>query len=166
MTKPFLDSYRGQTVHELIALKESHRIDSLVLAVEQAVGGRPRAELSNPERVVLAVEALEREVNNGGYKQFFTNSSCEFTAFVVQALQLIGCPECAAITAEAIGELDLADHFDAEAVERVASGLSDESSAKVGVCDSRYYENDESIDERLFAYIEQHAHEIQIPAAT
>ena len=166
MAKPFLEGYSGQTIQQLIAMKDSHRIDSLVLAIEQAVGTKPRTENSDAERVVLAVEALEREVNNGGYQQFFTNSSCEFTAFVVQALQLIGCPKCAAITADAIGVLDLPDHFDADAVDQAASGLSDENSEKIGACDSRYYENDESIDERLFAYIEQHAIEIQIPDST
>ena len=105
-------------------------------------------------------------MNNGGYQQFFTNSSSEFTEFVVKALQLIGCPKCAAITADAIGELGLTDHSDADAVEKAASGLSDESSERLGICDSRYFENDESIEERLFEYIEQHAAEIQIPAAT
>jgi len=166
MTKPFLEGYSDQTIQQLIAMKESHRIDSLVLAVEQAVDRKPRTEISNAERVVLAVEALEREVNNGGYQQFFTNSSCEFTAFIVEALQLIGCPKCAAITADAIRELDLPDNFDAKAVEEAASGLSEEIAEKIGACDSRYYENDESIDVRLFEYIEQHVDEIHIPAQT
>ena len=63
MSKPFLESYGGQTIQQLIAMKDSHRIDSLVLAVEQALGSKPESELSEQERVVLAVEAMEREVN-------------------------------------------------------------------------------------------------------
>ncbi|MBX3437178.1 MAG: DUF4375 domain-containing protein, partial [Planctomycetaceae bacterium] len=92
MNKPFLDCYSGQTIQELIALKDSHRIDSLVLAVEQALRNKPDAELSEPERVVLAVEAMEREVNNGGYQQFFGNPSREYAGFLVRALGLIRCP--------------------------------------------------------------------------
>ena len=51
MSKPFLESYGGQTIQQLIAMKHSHRVDSLVLAVEQALGGKPEAELSEPKRV-------------------------------------------------------------------------------------------------------------------
>ena len=55
MAKPFLEGYSGQTIQQLIAMKESHRIDSLVLAIEQAVNSKAEAEISNTERVVLAV---------------------------------------------------------------------------------------------------------------
>lgn len=163
MSKPFLESYGGQTIQQLIAMKDSHRVDSLVLAVEQALGSKPESELSEPERVVLAVEAMEREVNNGGYEQFFLNSSREFTGFLVRSLELIGCPKVAAISADAIAVLQLPEQFGADTVERVASELSDESREKLRECDSRYYANDESIEQRLFAYIEEHQHEIRIP---
>src|ERR1044072_5365937 len=109
MTKqPFLESYGGQTTQQLIGLRGSYRIDSLVLAFEQAVGRKPSDSLSEPERVGVAIEGMEREVNNGGYEQFFGNSSREFTGFIVRALELIGCPKCAAITADAIRVLELA----------------------------------------------------------
>lgn len=163
MTKPFLESYGGQTIQQLIAMKDSHRIDSLVLAVEQALGGRPDEKLSEAERVVLAVEGLEREVNNGGYHQFFINSSREFTAYIVRYLELIGCPKVAVITADAITALALPDRFDADTVDRIASELSDEGREKLGECDTRYYDNDEDIAQRLFDYIEQHQQEIRIP---
>lgn len=74
MSKLFLEGYEGQTLQQLIAMKENYRIDSLVLAIEQALNAKPDTELSNAERVVLAIEALEREVNNGGYHQFFINA--------------------------------------------------------------------------------------------
>ena len=163
MSKPFLESYGGQTLQQLIAMKDSHRVDSLVHAVEQALGSKSKAELSEPERVVLAVEAMEREVNNGGYKQFFGNSSGEFTGFLVHALELIGCPKTAAISADAIAALELPDQFDADAVEIVASLLSDERREQLEECDSRYYASNETIEQHLFAYIEQHQHEIQFP---
>ena len=165
MSKAFLESYGGQTIQQLIAMKDSHRIDSLVLAVEQALGDKPDAELSEPERIVLAVEAMEREVNNGGYDQFFINSS-KFTGFLVRALELIDCPKVAAISADAIALLQLPEQFDADAVERAVLELSDDSrEEKLGVCDSRYYANDENIEQSLFAYIEQHQDKIKIPRA-
>ena len=163
MSDLFLNAYDGQSIQELIAMKGSHRIDSLVLAVEQALFSKSEPELSEAERVVLAVEALEREVNNGGYHQFFINSSHVHTAFIVQALELIGCPKVAAITADAIAVLSLPPQYEPGTVEQVALELSDDKRDMLGECDSRYYESDEPIADRLFAFIEQHQQEIHIP---
>ena len=69
----WLDGYSGQTVEQLLSLEGKCRTDSLVLAFEQAISQKAESAnqgLTNPEHIVLAVEALEREVNNGGYDQF------------------------------------------------------------------------------------------------
>ena len=86
----WLDGYSGQSVEQLLSLEGKSRTDSLVLAFEQAISQRAEGAdnqgLTNTEHVVLAVEALEREVNNGGYHQFFTNSSREFAPTIVDSL--------------------------------------------------------------------------------
>ncbi len=164
--KLFLHDYFGQSVQQLIAMKATHRVDSLVLAVEQALDGRTCAECTEAERVVLAVEAMEREVNNGGYEQFFGNSSCEYASCLVRSLKLIGCPKTAAISADAIAVLRLPKKFDGDDVQEAASELSAKDSAKLSECDWRYYEintTEEDIAGQLFAYIEKHQHEIRIP---
>lgn len=163
MNKQFLEGYSGQTVQQLIAMKDNYRVGSLLLAIEAALARKSEGDLSEPERVILAVEAMEREVNNGGYDQFFTNSSRQFTAFLVRALELIGCPKCAVISADAISVLDLPEHFDSDTVAAVAIDLSDEKIKKLDECDSLYYANEESIEQQLFAFIEQHQHEVRIP---
>ena len=101
----WLNGYSGQSVDQLIALEGRYRTDSLVLAFEQAIyqkadrlGGD---ELSEEELTILAVEALEREVNNGGYGQFFVNTS-EFAPVILDALRRIGCPKTAKITQRAL----------------------------------------------------------------
>jgi hypothetical protein len=163
MSKPFLNGYGGQTVQQLIAMKETHRIDSLVLAVEEALSSKPESELSEPERVVLAVEAMEREVSNGGYEEFFTGPTAKFTPFILRALELIDCPKVAAISLDAVALLELPDRFDGDAVAHAGSELSDDAREKLHECDSRYYENDESIEQHLFDYIEEHQQAIRIP---
>ena len=66
----FLDSYGGQSLDELLAMEATHRKDSLLLAIESALDAKATrlgpASLTSEERMILAVEALEREVNNGG----------------------------------------------------------------------------------------------------
>ncbi len=42
--------------------------------------------------------ALDREVNHGGYGQFFVNSSREYAPIIVEAPRHIGCPKTAVIT--------------------------------------------------------------------
>ena len=95
----WLNGYSDQSVEQLLSLEGEYRTDSLVLAFEEAINRKAQRDgmqsLSEEERVVLAVEALEREVNNGGYDQFFVNSSREFAPTVVSALQRIGCKKTA-----------------------------------------------------------------------
>jgi len=125
----WFDAYAGQTTDELLALEGEYRTDSLVLAFEQAlqakesrVGSR---RLTDEEGVVLAVEALEREVNNGGYGQLFVNSSKEYAPVFVSALNRIGCPEVAKLTQQAINVLEIdgpiTAQWDWESVEQTDS---------------------------------------------
>ena len=105
----WLDGYSGQTTGQLLALERECRIDSLVLAFDDALDQKTarngEGSLSREERVILAIEALEREVNNGGYRLFFENSSRQFAPIIVQALARIGCARVAEITQRAIDAL-------------------------------------------------------------
>jgi hypothetical protein len=98
------------------------------------------------------VEALEREVNNGGYDQFFVNSSREFAPIVVGALQRIGCKKTAKITQNAINALGISD-LRSDAIEAVICARDEERRAKLNRCDDSAYKSTEPIAERLFAFI-------------
>ena len=162
MSKPFLEQYGGQTIDQLIAMQHTHRIDSIVLAIEQALVGRGRTDLSEAELTVLAVEAMEREVNNGGYESFFS-SAAGYTYSIVAALERIGCPNCAAITSDAVAALALPVDSDPATISDLASDLPAEVENQLGKCDSRYYGNRESIEGQLFAFIEKNRSEIRLP---
>jgi hypothetical protein len=153
MTESFLEGYGGQTTEELLALADRYRIDSIVLAFEEAIGRKAPERVSTHESCVLAVEALEREVNNGGYGQFFTNSSREFVGIVEQALREIDCPETARITADAIAALDLQGGITPEKAEAAVLAEDPAVEAALHSCDRRYFQNDEPIADRLFAWI-------------
>ena len=173
---PFLNEYKGQTIDEIIALRGRFRDDSLVLAIESALIEREGwfdldseqierriLSLAEAERVVMAIEAMEREVNNGGYEQFFINSSKHFAPYIVQALQTIGCTGYADLAASAIAELRLPSEFDGEDCDRAYMALMDEIGPKLNELDNRYYQSTEQIIEPLFSYVEQHKSEIRIP---
>ena len=144
MGTDFLESHGGQTTEELLGLAGKYRIDSLVLAFEQAIQRKPNP--STEEIYVLAVEALEREVNNGGYSQFFSNSSNEFAGIVETALRAIGCPRTADITRDAV----------------LASAAGGDPEKVFSICDDRYFRNDEPIADRLFEWIKANRSEIRV----
>lgn len=163
MPDDFLDSYSGQSTDELLALEGRYRIDSLVLAFEQALqqkGGK----LSHEEHFILAVEALEREVNNGGYSQFFINSSNEHVGSIVDALLAIDCSKTAAITRDAIAGLRLGGAVSPASVEAAALSGDKAIEQALAACDDRYFSNDEPIADRLFAWIKTNSGRIRTRA--
>ena len=72
----------------LIGLSESERTK---------VGKEDFALQSLPQKVFSTVWAVESEVNNGGFSQYFLNSSAETAPFVAEALDTIGAPKIAQI---------------------------------------------------------------------
>jgi len=160
----WLEGYSGESAVELIALEGKCRIDSLVFAFEQAMNQKAarvgKDRLTPEERIVLAIESLEREVNNGGYDQFFANSSREYATMIVDALRIIGCPKTASITRKA---LDIVQDSPM-AVADIENGTWEENEDRrdaLGECDSHYYEGAENIGESLFAFIKENRARIE-----
>lgn len=173
---PFLSEYTGQTISEILALRGKFRDDSLVLAIESALIERHNwhalddaqtreaiLQLTDAERAVLAIEAMEREVNNGGYFQFFINSSKHFAPFLVDALNAIGCSKLAEVSSQAIDTLRLPPNFDGMDCDEACMAAMDDVQPKLNELDEHYFECPEPIVERLLSYVERSAHEIRIP---
>jgi hypothetical protein len=144
-------NYDGQTTDELIALEGKYRTDSLVSAFEQAIQQKAERlgedKLTAEERIVLAIEAMEREVNNGGFWQFFVNSSREYAPLLVEALQRIGCLKTAIIAQKAMeirAQFAGDDDEDQQNIERLDA---------LTACDERYFQRPEDIDQALFEFI-------------
>jgi hypothetical protein len=157
----WLDGYSGETVDELIGMAATHRIDSIVLAFEQALDQKAARvgdeNLSSEERIVLAVEALEREVNNGGYSSFFTNSSQEYAPIIVDALHRINCPKTAEVTTRADEIRQLTPLIDARG-QQIANPERDQA---LSACDGHYFESAENIGQRLFDFIKSRRAQIK-----
>ena len=59
------------------------------------------AGLSEAEQTVYCMDELEREVNDGGFSQFYVNSAGEQAVETVAALKRIGAMRCAALVEQA-----------------------------------------------------------------
>ncbi len=100
-----VEAYSGKSVDELFAItngRQSRFLFAVEIAIQQKQKKDDAEELSEAEIIVLAIQALEREVNNGGYSQFFANSSREFTPVIVYSLKRIGSFKTTEITERAI----------------------------------------------------------------
>jgi hypothetical protein len=161
----WLEGYSGQSTGALVALEGCYRTDSLVLTFEQAISQKMarigRDRLTDEERVVLAIEALEREVNSGGYLQFF-DSAAEFAPTVVDALNQIGCGAVAAVTEEAIGALRVCSPVTAAAISEAMGEDDEERNAKLDACDAQYYAVAGDLAGPLLEYIKRNRDKIDL----
>jgi hypothetical protein len=58
--------------------------------------------LTEPERVVFCLDKLEQEINNGGFEQYFHNSSGDIAAVTPSALRAMGASQVATIVEKAL----------------------------------------------------------------
>jgi hypothetical protein len=141
----FLKQYDGQTVEDLIALEDTHRIDSLVCAFEEALWNKANRNglesLTEEEYIVLAVETMEQQVMNGGFSHFAHNN-LTYAADIVEALQRIGCPVSAKITETALAAIRLPELIRDPERDRV-----------IGECNEQFFRYPEDIARSLFAFI-------------
>ena len=61
-------------------------------------------KLTEPQKLFFYIQSLEREINNGGFNQYFFNSSGDFAHQTVQSLQTIGANTTADILQKAIDQ--------------------------------------------------------------
>ncbi len=112
---------------------------------------------SAPQKVFSAIWALESEVNNGGFSQYFLNLSCETAGFVAEALESIGAPLTAEICRRAIScAFPAGLPASAEAISMSASDFPDEIEGKLDALDREFYQYPNDLTGLLFAYVSKH----------
>jgi hypothetical protein len=123
-------------------------------------GKKDFALQSLPQKVFSAIWAVESEVNNGGFAQYFSNDSAESASFVVQALETIGAPRTASICNRAIvtafpGGLPTT----VEAIRSVANKFSEEILAQLEPLDQEFLSYPHNLTDLLFTHVSAHPEE-------
>ena len=148
------------SIAKIVGLEGQYRTDSLICAIEAAVLVKDEDDddISEGELTVLAVEAMEREVNNGGFVQFFQNSSWRFSPYLPAALSRIGATKTRALADQAIDALDIGlltqstDISDYRA--RMEDAVEkDETIDNLDALDAKYYKLAEDVAGLLFQYV-------------
>jgi hypothetical protein len=127
---------------------------------EQTSFGRENfASQSLPQKVFSAIWEVESEVNNGGFSQYFLNSSDETASFVVEALGTIGAPETADICKRAIATAFPAGLPGSEETRSAAAFFPAEVLDALESLDQEFFSYPHDLTDLLFAYVSQHPEE-------
>ena len=122
----------------------------------------PFAQLTVPEQVFVAVWTLEADVNNGGFDQYFLNSSGDCAWYAPTALRAIGAEETAAIVEQAnapFGPDGPPPGRDARLA--ALDTLPEEVDELWNDCDQAFYAYPHDLTALLSAYVASHKSEIE-----
>jgi hypothetical protein len=123
-------------------------------------------DLSTPERVFLVIWELESEVNNGGFHQYFHNSSGALAPHVVGALKTIGAQAMAGIVQRALNAVvnTITSWSDDASRQARVNQLSSETQQLLEELDQEYYACAEYLTPLLYKYVVDHRIEVRAPA--
>lgn len=90
-------------------LLNSENIDSIIMSLDEFICevsqyGDDIDHLNEAQKIFFFNQNLEREINNGGFNQYFWNSSGDFAHETVDSLKAIGAVKTAAILQQAIAQ--------------------------------------------------------------
>jgi hypothetical protein len=122
----------------------------------------PFSDLTVPEQVFVAVWTLEADVNNGGFDQYYLNSSGDYAWHAPAALRAIGAEKTAAIAEQANAPFGPdgppSDH---DARQAARDGFPEEVDDLWDDCDQAFYAYPDDLTTLLSAYVRSHSSEIQ-----
>lgn len=123
-------------------------------------------DLSTPERVFLVIWELESEVNNGGFHQYFYNSSGALALHAVGALKTIDARATADIVQRAVGAVmnTITSWSDDAHRQSGINQLSSETRQTLAGLDQEYYACPENLTPLLYKYVAAHRNEVHAPA--
>jgi hypothetical protein len=113
--------------------------------------------LTEPQKVFYYIQCLERELNDGGFEQFYSNSSGDFAHEIIDALKAIGANKTADIVQKAN------DQFPGKIVPKdrdkrqlILEEIVDKTSEIWEELDQKFYEYQDNLNSLNMDYIKKH----------
>ena len=156
----FFANANAQSEFDLEKVLKIERRDMIVMEIdtylnEKSNYGENIEKLNSSQLTFLFVENLEREINNGGFNQFYFNSSGNFSQETVNALLEIGAKKTSEIIKKANSEFKSGivpkDRTERQTeLELIEKKNAEENWNK---CDSEFYEYKDDLTELLIAFV-------------
>jgi hypothetical protein len=112
--------------------------------------------LSDDEKIYFAVNVLNGEVFNGGFVQFFDNSSGEYYRHAELGLMQLGASDRLALLREAKNEIFGSDPVPTDQAQRFKYTNRLANEARLNTLDSKYYGLDDNLAGKLDEYAVAH----------
>jgi hypothetical protein len=113
--------------------------------------------LTPAEQIAYCIDALEREVNNGGFRQFFENSSGDTAMETIASLEAIGAKRVAKLVRRAIAVFPGAvAPRDRDTRSALIDELSDTQTEAWETLDGEFYTYPDDLTRLLRRYVEAH----------
>jgi hypothetical protein len=141
-------------------LKAENLNDSIIeidnFVSELCQWGEELEKLTEPQKNFYFNQCLEREVNNGGFSEYFTNSSGRYAHQTVETLKLIGANKFATILQKAIDKFpNKTVPQDDQQREEIVEKIEDKNDEVWDKLDDKFYEYPEDLNELNINYIMQ-----------
>ena len=121
---------------------------------EKTQYGEDMSVLSDAERIFYITQTLEMEVNNGGFSQFFYNSSGDFSNELAGAFTAIGANTTAAICQKAINAFGRDIPVDRDERQEMLDELeSDELDEILEECDDAFFSYEDDLNELNYNFV-------------
>lgn len=146
--------YRGKPLEEIWNIEDE---TECIIALGEYVGKKCRygdamERLSAPERVFYITQSLEMEVNNGGFSQYFFNSSGDLANEVVNAFVEIGAIKTAEICKNAVAIFGGKVPADRDDRDDIISD-NEEFEEILNECDDAFFEHEEDLNALNYEYV-------------
>ena len=110
--------------------------------------------LTEAERIFYITQTLEMEVNNGGFSQFFYNTSGNFSSELVSAFTAIGANATAAICQKALSAFGRDIPADQEERQKMLDELeSEEIDGILEECDNAFFDYEDDLNELNYNFV-------------
>lgn len=143
-------SYSGFDLDKVLQIE---REDMIVMEIDKYLNeksnyGEEMNKLNSSQRALVIVENLEREINNGGFHQFYWNSSGDFAHETVKVLYEIGANKTAEIVKKANSEFPNGIvPTDRDERGEILYSISEESKSRWNELDFKFYGPNENTGE-------------------
>lgn len=159
VTSLFSANASSQTEIDLDKVLKKEKRDMIVMEIDTYLNkkceyGEKIDRLNESQKVLLIVGNLEREINNGGFHQFYFNSSGDYANETIDALIKIGANKTAEIVKKANSEFKNGI-LPKDRVERQneLELIEEKGEGNWNKCDSEFYEYQDDLTELLIAFV-------------
>jgi hypothetical protein len=141
------------------------KLNDLVTSLQPYRWLVPFDQLSPAKRVLFAIWELEQEVYNGGFKQYFQNSSGDRVPVICEILRIVGADRVALVLERAIALAgpnipwgDIAKRYP------LLNHLPEDIKDKLFDLNKELYKELDDLNASLFRYLSKHRDELDAPA--